>query len=848
MADQLGSSGEQDAEARLTSAERERQRTESHLHQSEQWLRMLIDSAEDYAIFSIDLDRKITTWNKGAENLFGYVTDEILGEDFAIIFTPEDRADAAPEEEVGRALRDNYSPDQRWHVRKDGSRFFVHGSVRPLRDREGHVHGLLKVAHDVTQQKKAEELESRFRAFFQSAPGMMVVLRPEDYRIEAASDAYLRATMTARESIVGQPIFEVFPGDPKDPLATGARNLHASLDRVKDHRRTEVMPVQYYPIQRPAHEGGGFEDRWWSPINSPVLGPHGELLSIIHRVEDVTLFVRELQAARLAAAEPPLADPRLQQMAAEVIARGQEIQRANEELRQSEERFRLMVNEIKDYAIYMLDPEGRIITWNAGAERIKGYSAQEIIGQPCSKLYPPEDIAANKVQHDLQAAIEQGQYSEEGWRVRRDGSRFLARVTLVPVRDTQGTLRGFTKVTQDITASRAAEEELRRSRGQFEAVFQIMRDGIVVSDPAGNIILCNPAQARLAGLPSVEAMLKNVSEFAGVFEFREADGRIVPFEQWPLSKVLRGETLIDWQLHGRGRDTGREWFFDFSGAPVTDQQGRVVLAVLVTRDITEQKRMEGELRRAREHLEAAVAERTARLRETINELERFSYSLSHDMRAPLRAMRSFAELLHSGHHGRIEGQGNELLKRIITAATRLDELIEDVLSLSRLTREPVRVEAVDLETLLRQLINERPGLQPPQADVSISSPLLDVSGHKASLTQCFSNLLENAVKFVAPGVHPRVLIWTEPAGEKVRVCIQDNGIGIPHEYRDQIFGMFQRLHADEAYAGTGVGLAIVRRAVERMGGKVGVESQPGQGSTFWVELQRAKQGPPPQPP
>jgi PAS domain S-box-containing protein len=692
MADQLRSPEEQDPEARLTAAERERQPVESHLHQSEQWLRMLIDSAEDYAIFSIDLDRKVATWNKGAENLFGYVTDEILGEDFAIIFTPEDRAAAAPEEEVGRALRDGYSPDQRWHVRKDGSRFFVHGSVRPLRDQEGHVDGLLKVAHDVTQQKKAEEL------------------------------------------------------------------------------------------------------------------------------------------------------------AAEVTARGQEIQRAQEKLRQSEELFRLMVNEIKDYAIYMLDPEGRITTWNAGAERIKGYSAEEIIGQPCSKLYLPEEIAANKLQQDLQAAIEQGQYFEEGWRVRRDGSRFLARMTLVPVRDGQGTLRGFTKVTQDITASRAAEEELRRSRGQFEAVFQMMRDGIIVSDPAGNIILCNPAQARLAGLPSVEALLRNISEFAGVFEFREADGRIVPFEQWPLSKVLRGETLIDWQLHGHGTESGREWFFSFSGAPVTDQQGRVLLGVLVTRDITEQKRMEDELRRAREHLEATVAERTARLRETINELERFSYSLSHDMRAPLRAMRSFAELLHARHHGRLEGQGDELLERIITAASRLDELIEDVLSLSRLTREPIRVGPVDLETLLRQLINERPGLQPPQADVSIASPLIEVTGHKASLTQCFSNLLENAVKFVAPGVHPCVSVWTEPAGEKVRIYVQDNGIGIRPEYQDQIFGMFQRLHAEKAYAGTGVGLAIVRKAVERMGGRAGVESHPGQGSKFWVELPCAKQCPTPQPP
>jgi PAS domain S-box-containing protein len=238
------------------------------------------------------------------------------------------------------------------------------------------------------------------------------------------------------------------------------------------------------------------------------------------------------------------------------------------------------------------------------------------------------------------------------------------------------------------------------------------------------------------------------------------------------------------------------------------------------------------------NLERAVAERTAKLRESIEELEAFSYSLSHDMRAPLRAITSFSEILESRYGERIGPQGKDLLDRVISAAARLDRLIRDVLAYSRMTLAPIERTRLDAEKLIRQIVEEHPSFQEPDAEVEICTPLLSFVGHEASLTQCIYNLLSNAIKFVPKGKKPHVRISTEPFENYVRLWVEDNGIGIPEEAKNRMFLMFQRFHRSSEYEGTGIGLAIVRKAVERMGGKAGVESTPGQGSRFWLLLPR----------
>ena len=235
-------------------------------------------------------------------------------------------------------------------------------------------------------------------------------------------------------------------------------------------------------------------------------------------------------------------------------------------------------------------------------------------------------------------------------------------------------------------------------------------------------------------------------------------------------------------------------------------------------------------------LESLVAERTASLQKAIEQMEEFSYSVSHDLRSPVRAMRGYAEALLADYGSRLDDQGRELLGRIERNGLRMDRLIQDLLTYSRLARREIKMDPVSLDRLVREVIQHYPEMSPEVATIEIPRPLPDVLAHEPSLMQVISNLLGNAVKFVARGTRPHITIEWEMVEGRARLSVQDNGIGIPPEYRHRLFGMFERMHTDQKFEGTGIGLAIVRKAVERMNGSVGVISDGKSGSRFWIEL------------
>lgn len=237
-----------------------------------------------------------------------------------------------------------------------------------------------------------------------------------------------------------------------------------------------------------------------------------------------------------------------------------------------------------------------------------------------------------------------------------------------------------------------------------------------------------------------------------------------------------------------------------------------------------------------ENLEDRVAERTAKLEETVSELEAFSYSVSHDLRAPLRAMQGYSQVLMEDYSNQLDETARDYLDRIVTSGHRLDRLVQDILTYSRSARSEIEIRPINLEKLVEEIVQHYPALQPPKADIKIKTPLVNVLGHDGSMTQCVSNLLSNAVKFVPSGKVPEVKVWTDHIGPEVRVWFHDNGIGIDRAHQSRIFKMFERAPHVGNYDGTGIGLAIVHKAVERMGGKVGVESAPGEGSKFWIQL------------
>ena len=276
-----------------------------------------------------------------------------------------------------------------------------------------------------------------------------------------------------------------------------------------------------------------------------------------------------------------------------------------------------------------------------------------------------------------------------------------------------------------------------------------------------------------------------------------------------------------------------------------EEDGRKVIQCNI-RDITERRRMENDLRDAKDQLtnhaaelERVVAERTAELRETIGELEGFSYSVSHDMRAPLRAMQSFAQFLMDEYGSKLDEQGVNYLHRIMRSAVRLDRLIQDVLSYTRVLHAKLPMERVDLDRLVRDIVETFPNGQPIKPEIQIEGTLPHVMGNQALLAQCVSNLLSNGAKFVSPGATPRLEVSAEVLDDaSIRVWFKDNGIGIAPENQRAHFPFVRADSPATEYEGTGIGLTIVRKAAERMGAQVGFESELGKGSRFWIQLKK----------
>ena len=325
------------------------------------------------------------------------------------------------------------------------------------------------------------------------------------------------------------------------------------------------------------------------------------------------------------------------------------------------------------------------------------------------------------------------------------------------------------------------------------------------------------------------------------------DGTPVSHADCPMIDVLSGkiaeardvEILIE-------RPDGSRITAIVNIVPLKDHQQKLAGAINCFYDITERKRAEAALLAAKQaidrhavELEGVVAERTGELQGTIGELEAFSYSVSHDMRAPLRAMQGFAEFLLQDYAGRLDERAMNYLQQIMRSAVRLDHLIQDVLSYTRVLHSKLPMQPVNLDRHVRDIVETFPNGQPIKPDIQINGTLPQLMGNEALLSQCVSNLLSNGAKFVSPGTTPHLEISAEATEDaSVRVWFKDNGIGIAPRDHARIFRLFERIHPVADYEGTGIGLTIVRKAVERMGAKVGFDSEPGKGSDFWVQLQK----------
>ncbi len=480
-------------------------------------------------------------------------------------------------------------------------------------------------------------------------------------------------------------------------------------------------------------------------------------------------------------------------------------------LQDSEEQFRMLLDGIQDYAIFLMDPRGGILSWNDGAARIKGYTSDQIIGHNFSCFFLPEDIERGRPEEVLRLTAASGRHEEQGMRVRKDGSRFLASIIFTALRDAAGNLTGFSEFSHDLSESQASDA---RYRGLLEAA----PDAMVVVNGGGEIVLLNVQAEKQFGYSRDELLGQQVKNIIpeGFAERLIADGTR------SAAEALAQQIGMGIELVGRRKDGG-EFPLEIMLSPLESAEGILVTAAI--RDISVRKESEA-------HLVKTVGE----LRRSNEELQQFAYVSSHDLQEPLRMVASYTQLLAKRYKGRLDSDADEFIAFAVDGCSRMQGLIQDLLAYSRAgTNGKTLCEVSGEEALQGALTNLRITIEQSGAVVSHDS-LPAIETDETQLTQVFQNLVGNAIKYRAAEA-PRVHVSAAKNGDNEWIfSVRDNGLGIAPQYFDRIFVLFQRLHGRNEFEGTGIGLAICKKVLERLGGRIWVDSQLGTGSTFYFAL------------
>ncbi len=619
---------------------------------------------------------------------------------------------------------------------------------------------------------------------------------------------------------------------------------------------------------------------------------------------------------------------------------------AEEALRVSKDQYRTLLDGVHDHAIFMLDPRGAVVTWNAGAERITGYGSEQIIGSNFSRFFPQADMERGRPAEILKIAADSGRHEERGRRVRRDGSKFLASTTYTALRDRSGGLRGFSEITRDLS-------ETKESGAKYRGLLEAAPDAMVVVNQSGEIVLVNlqaekqfgyrrdellgqkvgsivpegfaerlaadglrsaedalaqqigtgieltarrkdgsrfPIEIMLSPLLSTEGILVTAairdisvrktaemhlvqmeSRYRGLLEAApdamvvvnhggeivllnlQAEKRfgyprdellgqkmtnIIPegYAERLIADALRSVEDALAQQIGTGieltarRKDGSEFPMELMLSPL--ESGGEVLVTVAIRDIT-----------ARKAAEAQLLRKVEELNRSNEELQQFAYVASHDLQEPLRMVASYVALIARRYKGRLDADADEFIGFAVDGSKRMQSLIQDLLSYSRVGSKGKDLAETSSEDALAQAVRNLGGAIAESGAVVTHDALPAVMADEMQLTQLFQNLLGNAIKYrraETPRVHVAAV---RGEGKKWTFSVRDNGLGIEPQYFERIFGMFQRLHGREEFAGTGIGLAICKKIAERHGGGISVESKIGQGSTFRFPLPASNTAP-----
>jgi PAS domain S-box-containing protein len=637
------------------------QKQEQELRESEERHRSLVERSPE-AIFVVQTDDRIVFANPAAVKLAGAASlEELIGKQARKIFRPD----------PWDALMDR----MRRREQQEAPPAFVEQMLFQLSG--GSRHAEVSVAPTVYQGKLA----------------MQVIVHDLSDAKQAAER--LRDSEALKTAILETALDGIISIDNDGRI----QEWNPAAEKIFGYRRDEAMGCQVDDLILPPSVRATYKEGLTQYLLEGAVSLIGRPVELALRRSNNTEFPARLALNRMLTEDPPRFTALIQDIS--------ERKRSEAALRESEERFRMLVEGVKDYAIYMLDPEGRVTTWNSGAESIEGYSAAEVVGRSLATFFTPEDARAGLPARLLKKAETEGKTVNEGWRVRKDGSRFWSHGTITALRDEEGKLYGFSKIAHDLTKHRDAEEQIGRLN---------------------------------------------------------------------------------------------------------------------------------------EELEQRVRERTAELEIAIKELEAFSYSVSHDLRAPLRHIVGYAGLLQSEAASKLDDSGKQHLQTIANSARNLGDLIDALLSFSRMGRTEYHRQPVELSDVVEQARQELTGeMEGRNVDWQIG-PLPDVQGDPILLRQVMINLLSNALKYTRTRKQAKIEIGAVESLEDVQVFVRDNGVGFDMEFTGKLFGVFQRLHPASEFEGIGIGLANVSRIIRRHDGRVWAEGKVDAGATFYFSIPKQSKG------
>ncbi len=768
-------------------------------------LAAIVESSDD-AIISKDLNGIITAWNRGAEKVFGYSAAEAVGQPMLMLF-PNGRGKEEADILARVSRGESVEHFETLRLRKDGTKIDVSVTISPIRNSNGTIVGASKVARDITENKRAAEI------LFEQA------------RVMDSAQVFVR-DLQSRIVFWPKGAEKLYGFNSQEALGTLSHDLfHTQFSE----------PLEM--IEKKLFETGIWE---------------GEL---IHTRRDGSVIV--VSSAWVLHRDSQGQPVRILETNVDITARKQ----AEDQLRESEDRFRLFV-EHAPAALAMFDRKMCYLHMSRRWRADYGLGERELRGVSHYELFPEIPERWKEIhRRGLAGEVQRG---EDDRLDRPDGSVQWIRWEVRPWYDRTGGIAGIVIFAEEITARKQAEdvlirqaqelarqaEELSISRQALEtqtlmlqSVLDSMSEGLVVVDENGRFIIWNPAAQKILGLGSIDLPSEEWTQHYGLYR----GDTVTPFptDQIPLVRAIRGEVSTT-EMFVRNSELDEGNWIEVSAGPLKDKDGVVRGGVAAFRDTTQRRADEREIRKLNDELEHRVVERTAQLEAANKELEAFSYSVSHDLRAPLRHIGGFSKMLVEEYRSALDPTAQHYLDRIQAGSQEMGLLVDELLNLARVGRRALTLQPTQLNTVVAEVIAIlRPECEGRQVEWNIAElPLVECD--PVLVKQVFQNLLANALKFTRSrdGVDSaRAVIevnYKKEDGQPV-FMVRDNGIGFDMKYVDKLFGVFQRLHRAEDFEGTGIGLATVQRIVQKHGGRVWAQAETNKGAAFYFTLGHGRQ-------